>query len=126
MVDLEALGDYVREAREAKGMLQSDLGRRLGKSRAWVSLFERGHILNPKVTFLETIAEILEVPPQAIFQRAGISLPDVETGQVQWLVEELDLPNRRRLILIGHALLQEQKNRPEKGDQSAARPSPRK
>lgn len=114
MVDMEALGDFVRDARETKGMLQSELGARVGLSRASISLFERGHIKNPKITLLEAIATALDIAPQAIFQRAGISLPDAEVGAVQWLVQELDASNRRRLIRIGHALLQEQKDQPQK------------
>lgn len=114
MVDLEKLGYLIRDAREARKMRQAELGERVGLSRASISLLECGHIKNPKIPLLEALADALSIPRVELFSAAGVSLPDVEGGQVQWLLEELDLPNRRRLVALGHALLQEQKSLPQK------------
>ncbi len=115
MVDLEALGYLVRDAREARRMTQAELGRHVGLSRASISLLECGRIVNPKITLLEQLAAALDIPKQPLLEAAGLTLPDAEEGQIHWIVEELDTPNRRRLIAIGHALLQEQKGQPRKG-----------
>lgn len=63
---------------------------------------------------LQAIADALDTPPAILFRLAGATLPDAAAGQVRWLAEQLDKPNLRRLIAIGHALLQEQQGRPQK------------
>ena len=113
-MDLEALGDVIREERERQGMTQAELGRRVGLSRPSISLLERGSTKFPKIATLEAVATALGLPPQALFERAGVTMPDAAAGQVRWLAEQLDKPNLRRLIAIGHALLQEQQGRPQK------------
>jgi transcriptional regulator with XRE-family HTH domain len=115
MVDLVALGELIRDLREARKMKQDELGRRVGMSRPNISLLERGSIKFPKIEKLKAIAEALEVPPGELFARAGISQPDAELGTLAWLAEQLDVPNRRRLIEIGHALLRVQQDPPQTG-----------
>lgn len=114
MVDMEGLGYLIRDAREAKKIKQADLGKQVGISRASISLLECGRIKNPRLTLLKQLAEILEIPAVTLYEKAGVSLPDGEVGEAQWLLEELDRPNRRRLIAIGFALLQEQRGQPQK------------
>ena len=117
-IDRIALGDYIRDARESTRprMSQLTLSRQIGRSRPWVTMLERGH---PTVvldtTVLQAIAETLGVPPTDLFRLAGVSLPTAEPGQLQWLSEQLDKPNLRRLVVIGHALLQEQESQPQRG-----------
>lgn len=123
-MDMEGLGYLIRDAREAKRpkMRQRELGKAVGLSPASISLIECGHIRRPSVDLLEKLARALDIPVQPLLEKAGLSLPDSEVGQVQWLVDELDAGNRRRLIRIGHALLQEQKDRPQTEARQAARP----
>lgn len=116
MVDLEALGYLIRDAREAKRITQRALGQRLGLSAASISLLETGKTKNLKLPLLEQLADILEIPKPKLLEVAGVSLPDGEERTLQWLAEEMDAPNRRRLIAIGHALLQEQKSQPQRAN----------
>lgn len=112
-----ALGDFIRYAREAKGMTQAQLGERIGLSRASVTMLERGHTKFPKIDILESVAKALECEPAAIFEVAGVNQPgasSAEAGQLSWLAGQLDRPNLRRLIAIGHALLREQMDQPGK------------
>jgi len=122
MEDLESLGYLIRDAREAKKLKQAELGAMVGLSRASISLLERGNIKNPRPALLQAFASILEIPVGSLYEKAGITLPDGDAGEAQWLLEELDRPNRRRLIAIGFALLQEQRNQPQREARSAARP----
>lgn len=111
-----ALGDYIRDVREAKKprVRQVDLGDRAGLKRGTLSALERGEILNPKIDMLQAVADALDIPVAELFTRAGISQPDAELGALQWLAGQLDQPNLRRLVAIGHALLQEQLGQPRK------------
>src|SRR5487761_2083648 len=63
---------------------------------------------NPLVQLGDAIAAVLEVPAAPFFAQLGVDLEDVTSAQLHWLCDQLDAPNFRRLILIGHALLQEQ------------------
>jgi transcriptional regulator with XRE-family HTH domain len=124
MPDLEQLGYAIRKAREAKNMSQQELGRRLGLSAAAVSLLETGRTKFPKVSRLVQIAEILEIPSTDLLAEAGFNLPDSDSLSLQWLADEMDAGNRRRLIAIGHALLQEQKRQPQRANRSGSRRPP--
>ena len=105
-------------------MSQQELGRRLGLSAAAVSLLETGQTKFPKVGRLVQIAEILEIPSTDLLAEAGFNLPDSDSLSLQWLADEMDAGNRRRLIAIGHALLQEQKRQPQRANRSGARRPP--
>jgi transcriptional regulator with XRE-family HTH domain len=123
-MDLEGLGYLIRDAREGIGMSQAELGRKVGLSRGSISLLEVGGTKNPKMSLLTKLAQILNIAPSQLYEKAGVSLPDAESQTLQWLSEEMDVPNRRRLIAIGHALLQEQKRQPQRANRSGARRPP--
>jgi transcriptional regulator with XRE-family HTH domain len=131
MVDLEGLGYLVRDAREAKRingkkMSQKMLGDLVGWSSASVSLFERGLYLRPQVDRLRKLAEVLEIPPGEMLEKAGIKLDDVDSVALQWILDQLDEENTERLVGLGHVLLQVQLRRLQREGRKAARPSPRK
>ena len=126
MVDLEGLGYLVRDAREAKRMSQKTLGEAVGWSAASVSLFERGKYLRPQVDRLRKLAEVLEIPPGEMLEKAGITLDDVDSVTMQWILEQLDDENTERLVELAHGLLRVQHRRLQKGSRQSARPSPRK
>ncbi len=114
--DREALGDYVRDVREAKRMSQKALAARIGRSRPWVTQLERGtEGVSLEASVLQAIADALDVPPGELLKLAGVELPDTEPGQLQWLAGQLDKHHQRLLLRIGHELLQEQQNRPQGG-----------
>lgn len=113
--DRLALGDYVRDAREAKRMSQRELASRIGRSRPWVTQLERG---TPGVSLetqvLQAIADALDTPPAILFRLAGATLPDAAVGEVQWLAEQLDKEHLVLLVELGHSLLRVQLRRPQK------------
>jgi transcriptional regulator with XRE-family HTH domain len=131
MVDLEGLGYLVRDAREAKRingkkMSQKMLGDLVGWSSASVSLFERGLYLRPQVDRLRKLAEVLEIPPGELLEKAGIKLDDVASVTLRWILDQLDEENTERLVGLGHVLLQVQLRQLQREGRKAARPSPRK
>ena len=131
MVDLEGLGYLVRDAREAKRingkkMSQKMLGDLVGWSSASVSLFERGLYKRPQVDRLRKLAEVLEIPPSELLEKAGIKLDDVDSVALQWILDQLDEENTERLVGLGHVLLQVQLRQLQREGRKAARPSPRK
>lgn len=118
----QPLGELIRLAREAKGMNQTELGRRVGTSRPTISLLESAQIKYPKIPMLTAIAKALDIPAATMFALIGVSSADAAPGQLHWLASQLDAANLRRLIAIGHALLQEQHDQL----QTAARPGDRR
>ena len=54
------LGKKIREARQAKGISQVELGSRIGKDDTSISRLENGKV-NPTNTYLLQIAEGLEI-----------------------------------------------------------------
>ena len=111
--ELQPLGETIRKAREAKGMNQETLARRVGTSRSTLSLLETGQVKYPRIPMLQAIATALEVPVVGFLAEAGITESDAAPGQLHWLAGQLDDGNLRRLIRIGHALLQVQHDQPQ-------------
>ena len=89
-------------------MSQADLGRRVGTSASSISLLETGQKVYPRIAQLQAIATALEVPVAPFLALAGVNAGEAMPGQLHWLASQLDEGNLRRLIRIGHALLQEQ------------------
>lgn len=126
MVDTEALGDYIRDVREARKMKQADLGKRVGISRPTVSALERGHLIHPKLWVLEKVAEVLEIPASELLARAGVSPQEADDQTLLWLGEHLDDRRRRILISIGHELLKDQQSPPQTAPRSGGRRAPQR
>lgn len=85
------LGQRLAMARQREGLTQKQLSELVGKSRATIVQYEQGR-LQPPVQQIETMAKVLNVPPELIaFGRRGLtglrhdnaavtSLPEVEIG----------------------------------------------
>jgi UDP-N-acetylglucosamine 1-carboxyvinyltransferase len=56
-----ALGQFIRQRREAQGLTQTQLADRLGTHQTLVSAWERGR-LTPDANKLARVAELLETP----------------------------------------------------------------
>lgn len=115
------LGEMIRLAREAKKMNQTELARRVGTSRPTISLLETGQIKFPKIPMLTAIAAALDIPLSRMFGLIGMPAAEAMPGQLHWLANQLDEGNLRRLVRIGHALLQEQHDQLQKEPQRASR-----
>lgn len=59
-----SVGRRIRQAREAKGITQDELGKRCGTTKQTIFKYENGIITNIPLDRLERIAEILEVLPE--------------------------------------------------------------
>lgn len=69
LTELRALGERIRDQRNAARLTQQELAHRLGVSVAYVSLIERGR-RNPPYTTVLTIARALQVAPTRFVARA--------------------------------------------------------
>jgi transcriptional regulator with XRE-family HTH domain len=85
--------DQIRQAREAKGFTQSDLGRRLGQPQSSVSRIERGGDL--RLSTLLEMARILDLEPMLIPKRL--------VPAIQALIEHAGLPAKSSPPLAGGA-----------------------
>jgi transcriptional regulator with XRE-family HTH domain len=61
-----AIGQKLRQLREARKLSQSDIQKRVGLLRNYVSRIECGHII-PGVETLEKYARVLEIPMYQLF-----------------------------------------------------------
>lgn len=64
------IGDRLRALREARGLPQSEIERRTGLLRCYVSRVENGHTV-PSIETLEKLARALEVPLYQLFYDAN-------------------------------------------------------
>lgn len=117
-----ALGEAIRDARMAAKMTQAELGRRVDTSRSTIGLLESGQTIYVQIPMLAGIAAALNRPVSEFLEQAGIPLEHSASSQIHWLTQQLDASNLRRLIAIGHALLQEQIDQPRKGSPRDTRP----
>jgi len=69
------IGDRLRELREGKRLSQSDLEKRTGLLRCYISRVENGHTI-PAVETLEKFASALQIPMYQIFYE-GENPPEV-------------------------------------------------
>ena len=72
-------GKIVRKAREKKGLTQTDLGRVMGKSKQWVSEFERGNI-RLKMDVAVQLAAALEVMPDIFLPKRSNEIGQMRAG----------------------------------------------
>ena len=64
---MASIQDHLRQAREVKGLTQSDMGARIGQPQSAVSRIERGGDL--RVSTLLEMARVLEMEPVLIPKR---------------------------------------------------------
>ena len=64
------IGERIRTLREARGMPQSEIERRTGLLRCYVSRVENGHTV-PSIETLEKLSRALEVPLYHLFYDAN-------------------------------------------------------
>ncbi|WP_046469408.1 helix-turn-helix domain-containing protein [Allosalinactinospora lopnorensis] len=92
----KALGRKIAQHRKRRGLSQREFANLVGRSEAWVSQVERGVRKIDRMSVLETLAEVLEVPVSDLAAEAPI---------VASAAEEPPGGSRLRLVLSGaHAL----------------------
>lgn len=120
----ETLGQLIARGRKDAGLTQEELARRVKTSRPTITSIERGYRRYISTSLVIKLAAALEVPPGLLLAELGIKPSDAAQATFQWLAEQLDDPNRRRLTAIGIALLQEQTHQPPTEHPRRARPEP--
>jgi len=118
----EELGVLVRRARESKGWTQKDLAERVGVSRPSITQLERGNVTYPRLPVLASIAAQLDIPTSAMAEFIGLATPETGSAQLYWLGSQLDAMHLRLLVAIGHSLLTEQHDPPQKAVPPSGRP----
>lgn len=61
----------VRQARERRGLTQSQLGARVGLTQSSVSLWERGEVVPTSVELLRKLERVLTMTPGTLLAAAG-------------------------------------------------------
>ena len=69
------LGHLVRKKREAAGLSQGELARRLGRSASYVSRLERGAFAKPQPQLLMALAAQLDIDLTDLYALTGCLLP---------------------------------------------------
>jgi transcriptional regulator with XRE-family HTH domain len=89
---LQALGIFVRERREALGLTQAELGRRLAYYQERISAIERGTYGLPSLPAMAALAVALEIDLCDLIEAAGFSArrtnadgPQPQNVSVQYL-----------------------------------------
>jgi transcriptional regulator with XRE-family HTH domain len=97
------LGQRLALARQRQGWTQKELSERVGKSRATVIQYEQGR-LQPPVQQIETMAKVLDVPPEMIaFGRQGLTGLDSDSAGVTSLLE-VEIDDKGETVRGGHGL----------------------
>jgi transcriptional regulator with XRE-family HTH domain len=74
------IGKRLRQLREAKGLSQSDIGRRSGLLRSYISRVEGGHTA-PSLATLEKLAKALEIEPYQLLFAGGVKPTAVKASK---------------------------------------------
>lgn len=118
------IGERLRTLREAKGLPQSEIERRTGLLRCYVSRVENGHTV-PSIETLEKLARALEVPLYQLFYDidnppelplladrktaddiVGVSTPEQLRflNRIARLLDRLDQNDRRLLLHVAQRM----------------------
>lgn len=82
-----SIGQEIERWREARGLSQGQLAERVGIDRSLVSRMESGMAPDPRVSVLNAIATVLDVPPYTLLGAAG----PVRASDPRVLMRELNL-----------------------------------
>lgn len=122
------IGERLRKLREAKGMAQSEIERRTGLLRCYISRVENGHTV-PSIETLEKLSRALEVPLYQLFfdvndppatvnlvgrktadeiAGGGARLPDRFLNRMASLLGRLNETDRRLLLNMARRMAEQQ------------------
>ena len=106
-MDLKAVGQRIKSAREAKNLTQEELAALVNLSPTHVSVIERGL----KVTKLDTfvaIANALDVSADTLLIDVVAHSITGVTNEMTDKIEKLPIKEQKKIIKIIHTLLEEQ------------------
>src|SRR5579871_5856671 len=99
-VNVNSIGDYIREQREQAKISMRQLAQSAGVSNPYLSQIERG-LRKPSADILQQIAKGLRISAEALYVQAGI-LEDrpADSGVRSALLADTDLAERQKQVLI--------------------------
>ena len=86
------LGKAIREAREAKGISQRELGKKSGVNYSSISRMERGEFASPDPVALQKLARVLEVDVEDFYALAGYFMPEGLPELAPYMRAKYDMP----------------------------------
>jgi transcriptional regulator with XRE-family HTH domain len=93
------IGKVVKKLRKEKGLTQTELAQKIGKSMRLITYFERG-VANVSLDTLYDIAKALDVPVSEIFLRSENKLQDPNITLLMSQVEELSSKDQAVILDI--------------------------
>ena len=99
-VNVNSIGDYIREQREQAKISMRQLAQSAGVSNPYLSQIERG-LRKPSADILQQIAKGLRISAEALYVQAGI-LEDrpADSGVRSALLADAELSERQKQVLI--------------------------
>jgi transcriptional regulator with XRE-family HTH domain len=99
-VNVNSIGDYIREQREQAKISMRQLAQSTGVSNPYLSQIERG-LRKPSADILQQLAKGLRISAEALYVQAGI-LDDrpADSGVRSALLADPDLSERQKQVLI--------------------------
>jgi transcriptional regulator with XRE-family HTH domain len=100
MVNVNSIGEYIREQREQARISMRQLAQAAGVSNPYLSQIERG-LRKPSADILQQIAKGLRISAEALYVQAGI-LDDrlSDSGVRAALLADSDLSERQKQVLM--------------------------
>ena len=104
-MDLKAVGQRIKSAREAKNLTQEELAALVNLSPTHVRVIERGLKVTKLDTFV-TIANALDVSATLLIDVVAHSVTGV-TNELKEKIEKLPINEQKKMIKVIHTLLEE-------------------
>jgi len=99
-IDVHALGEYIREQREAAEVSLRQLAKNAGVSNPYLSQVERG-LKKPSAEILGQIAGALRISAETLYVRAGLLEPrDGDEAVTAAIAADTTLTERQRQVLL--------------------------
>jgi len=105
-MDLKAVGQRIKSAREAKNLTQEELAALVNLSPTHVSVIERGLKVTKLDTFV-TIANALDVSADTLLIDVVAHSVTGVTNELTEKIEKLPIKEQKKMIKVIHTLLEE-------------------
>lgn len=105
-MDLKAVGQRIKAAREAKGLTQEDLAALVELSPTHISVIERG-VKAAKLDTFVSIANALEVSADSLLIDVVVHSITGVTNEISVMIEQLPKREQTKMIKLIEVLLEE-------------------
>lgn len=105
-MNLKAVGQRIKQAREIKGLTQEQLAERVNLSASHMSVIERG-VKPPKLETFVEIANILEVDANSILTDVLSVSNEIVSSQLSIRLSALPTTQQKKILRILDTLIQE-------------------